>query len=464
MDPYRTNRMNQSLRVTLAELLQASVKDPRVGFVTINKVELNRDHTVARVMWSVIGDEEERAKTFLGLKKAAGYLQSQVGRILGMRSVPQLRFEYDETVERSLEMDQVLDGLARQGEFLSKRQKLQQLCLDELLPPPDLMAGLAKAERIWVVPHVNPDPDAVGSALALAEALDATGKDVTVVGYPDPPVGVSGLPGYERVVSSDEAAELFAEDRPDTLVIVDCHRIDRTGPLEELLAGFANRWCIDHHLVSERKAPEPGWIDVRACSSCTLVHQVIAALKDEDGEPVELSLDMATNLYAGLLNDTGGFRFDNTLPFTFEFARRLAERGVDTAAVAAATLHRYRAAGVALLQRVLGTFTYHAGGRVVVARATEQMLAETGGSMSDTEGFVNIAMSVDGVLMAGFMKEQPGGGRWRVSLRARDGGDVQQVAVRFGGGGHRQAAGCDLEGEADEVAALLAAELQAALP
>ena len=59
---------------------------------------------------------------------------------------------------------------------------------------------------------------------------------------------------------------------------------------------------------------------MRACSSCTLVHQVIAALKDEDGEPVELSLDMATNLYAGLLNDTGGFRFDNTLPFTFEFA------------------------------------------------------------------------------------------------------------------------------------------------
>ncbi len=463
MDPYRTNRMNQSLREVLAELLQAEVKDPRVGFVTINKVELNKDHTVARVFWSVMGEEDERKTSFAGLKKAAGFLQSRVSRTLGLRQAPELRFEFDSSVERGIELDGVLDDLAKQGEFLDEHERMRRLCLDELVPPADLMAAIDKAETIWVVPHVNPDPDAIGSALALAEALDEAGKDAVVVGYPNPPVGVTGLPGFDRI-HTDDAAELLADEAPDMLILVDCHRIERTGPLEDVLAGIANRWCIDHHLVSQRKAPEPGWVDERACSTCTLVHQVVGALRDEDGEPVELSLDMATNLYAGLLNDTGGFRFDNTVPFTFEFAKRLAERGVDTAGVSASTLHRYRPCGVAMLEKVLGTFSYHAGGRIIVARATQEMVEATGGDMSDTEGFVNIAMSVDGVVMAAFMKEKPGGGAWRISLRSREGGDVQQVAARYGGGGHRQAAGCDLECDADDVAALLAAELESVLP
>lgn len=463
MDPYRTNRLNQSLREVLAELLQTEVKDPRVGFVTVSKVELNKDHSVARVFWSVMGEEEERRLSFAGLKKAAGFLQSRAGRTLGLRQAPELRFEYDGSVERGLELDGMLDTMREQGEFLDEHERMRRLCLDELVPPRDLMAALEKAERIWIAPHVNPDPDAIGAALALAEGLDEAGKDVTVVGYPDAAVGVTGLPGYDRIVTEDHAA-LLAEDAPDILVLVDCHRIERTGPLEGVLANIAERWCIDHHLVSQRKAPEAGWVDARACSSCTLVHQVVGALRDEDGDPVELSLDMATNLYAGLLNDTGGFRFDNTVPFTFEFARRLSERGVDTAGVAASTLHRYRRAGVAMLEKVLGTFSYHANGRIVVARATQEMIDQTGGDMGDTEGFVNIAMSVDGVQMAAFMKEKPGGGVWRISLRCREGGDVQQVAARYGGGGHRQAAGCDLEGPADEVAALLAAELEAVLP
>ena len=463
MDPYRTNKLNQSLRQALAELLQNAVKDPRVGFVTVNKVELNRDHTVARVLWSVMGGEEERATSFAGLKKAAGFLQSRVSRTLGLRQAPSLRFEYDESVERGIELDVVLDELEQRGEFLSEQEKLRRLELDDLQPPADLMGALAGAGRVWVVPHVNPDPDAIGSALALTEALEAAGKEAVTVAYADAPANVTALPGYDRIVPDDGAAALFAEAAPDLLVLVDCHRLDRTGPLEGLLAGIDARWCIDHHLVSQRKAPEPGWVEARACSSCTLVHQVIAALVDEDGDPVALSLDMATNLYAGLLNDTGGFRFDNTVPFTFEFARRLAERGVDTAQVAAATLHRYRPEAIGMLQRVLATFSYHAGGRVVVAHATRAMVEETGGAMSDTEGFVNFAMSVDGVRMAAFLKEKPGGGAWRVSLRARD-GDVQQVAARHGGGGHQQAAGCDLEGDVGEVAAQLAAELEDALP
>ena len=466
MDPYRTNRLNQSILEVLSGLLQSSVKDLRVGFVTLNSVKLNRDHSVAEVFWSILGDEEERKTCFSGLKKARGFMQSKLVRTLGLRAAPILRFVYDDSVEKAVELDNVLDGLAAQGEFLSEEDRRKQMTLDDLEVPGELLDGLRQAERIWVVPHFNPDPDAIGSALAIAEALKQMGRLVRVVTFPEPAVGLSDLPGYADVTLSTDADAIFLKEEPDTLLLVDCHRIDRCGPLEDVLDRFETRFCIDHHLVSGRKAPEAGWVEARSCSTCTLVYRLIEVLAEGDGafddDPFEMTLDQATNIYAGLINDTGSFRFSNTLPFTFELAGRLSALGVDTAKVARTTLHRYRRQGVDLLQKVLGTFTYHADGQVLLVSATREMVQETDGSMSDTEGFVNIATSVDGVRLVAFLKEI-GDDTWRVSLRVRGEGDVQQIAARYGGGGHKQASGCTIEGSYDEVATTLAVELTAAL-
>ena len=228
--------------------------------------------------------------------------------------------------------------------------------------------------------------------------------------------------------------------------------------------------------MSGRRAPEPGWIEARSCSTCTLIHQVVSELAKgtidpdalegevdpEDDAPFEMTVTMATNMYAGLVNDTGGFRFDNTAPFSFELARRLSAMGVDTALVAAQTLHRYRRAGIELMQRVLATFQWYDQGRILALHATQKMLTETGGSMTDTEGFVNIATAVDGVRFVIFLKEI-GDDTWRASLRVRGEGDVQQVAARYGGGGHRAAAGCTINGELNEIVDDLVAQL-AAMP
>lgn len=467
MDPYRTNRLNQSILEVLSRMLQVSVKDPRVGFVTINSVELNRDHSVARVFWSVLGDEEDRKKSFAGLKKARGFMQSHLTRTLGLRQSPELRFEYDDTVARSVDLDNVLDGLAEQGEFRTQEDRKREMALEDLEVPRELLRGLREAECLWIVPHFNPDPDAMGSALALREALLATGREATVVSYPDPPAGFTEMPGFEHVVTSDEAEALFDEQEPDAVVLVDCHRIDRCGPLEDTLDRFETRWCIDHHLVSGRKAPEPGWVEARSCSTCTLIYRLCTVMGEGDealDEPAfDLTVDMGTNIYAGLVTDTGGFRFSNTLPLTFELARRLSVLGVDTAAVSRQSLHRYRPEGVALLQRVLGTFEYHQDGKILTLRATRAMLEETGGVPADTEGFVNIATAVEGVKFVAFLKEREPN-VWRVSLRVRGEGDVQQIAARYGGGGHKQASGCTIEGEAEEVTADLVADLAAVLP
>lgn len=470
VDPYRTNKMTHAILEVLGQLLQSHVKDPRVGFVTLGGVKLNRDHSVAEVYFSVMGEGANPEESLLGLKKARGFLQARLGKTLGMRTTPELRFVFDESLTRGEALDGLLNELKNKGEFMTEDQKRRQMCLDDMQPPAHLITALRLARVVWVVPHHNPDPDAMGSALALGGALAAMGRQVRVLGYPDAPVGLVDLPGFGALLNSDDAPAAFTADPPDTVVLVDCHRIDRTGPLEETLARCETRLAIDHHLVSGRRAPEPGWIEARACSSCTLVHQVIVELAkgdldpdDEDAGgdlPFELTLDMATNLYAGLVNDTGGFRFDNTAPFSFELARRLSAQGVDTAQVAAQTLHRYRRAGIELMQRVLATFQWYDQGRILALNATQAMLEETGGSLTDTEGFVNIATAVDGVRYVIFLK-QLDEETWRVSLRVRGEGDVQQVAARYGGGGHRAAAGCTMTGEldgiVDELVALLAA-------
>jgi phosphoesterase RecJ-like protein len=466
MDPHKTNKLTVAIQRTLSELLQTAVKDPRIGMVTINGVKLNRDHSVAKVYFSVIGDDGQGERSREGLVKARGFLQQKLGQALKLRQVPELRFVPDHSLARGFELTEVLGELAAQGELAGEDARRRRLTLQDFSPPAELLAALCQGESIWLVPHWNPDPDAMGSALALGAALAAADKQVRVFSYPEPAIGLRDLPGYDRATLPAEAEAAMARDEPDTLVLVDCHRRERTGPLADLLHRIGNVWCIDHHLISGRRVPVPGWNDPRACSTSTLVYRVISELATGAGgrfPPVTFTLEMATCLYAGLLNDTGGFRFANTLPLSFELARRLAELGVDTTMVSRWTLHRYRPAGIALLQKVLGTMEYAAGGRVLTMQVDQEMFAQTDSSPADTEGFVNLATAVDGVEYVLFLKEiEPL--LWRVSLRAPGGGDVQRVAARYGGGGHRQAAGCDLFGPADEVAAQLAAELEAALP
>jgi len=447
MDPYKTNRMNAAIQRTLSDLIASRVKDPRVGMVSVSQVSLNRDHSQAKVYVAVTGDEEERQLSLTGLKKARGFLQGKLGDALRMRMVPHLIFLYDEAMDTGFGLEETLRELADQGEFMSEADKRRQLRLEDLEPDRQLLSALAAAERVWIAGHWNPDPDCMGAALALSMILMDLEKDVTVLRYPDPATGLTTLPGWEDTVESTEAPRLMAEEAPDLVVLVDCHRTDRCGDLQETLDRADNVVCIDHHLVSGRRAPVPGWLEDRAESTCTLIYRVIQELTEHDEDAMDE--DIATNLFAGLAGDTGGFRFDNVRPATFHLAAELAEAGVDTSAVQQRTLHQRRRQGLQLLQHALAATEFTPDGRIAIMQVTQAMLAETGATMSETEGYVNMLTSVDGVRFGALMKElEPG--VWRVSLRTDD-GDVQEVAAAFGGGGHIRAAGCTITGEAQEV-------------
>lgn len=455
MDPYKTNRMAAAIQRGLSELITARVKDPRVGMVSISQVELNRDHSRAKVYVTVTGTEQDSADSLVGLKKARGFLQGQLGNMLRMRAVPDLMFVYDDAMDRGFGIEETLRELEEQGEFVDEATKLRELELDDLEPDPSLLEALREAESIWIAGHWNPDPDCMGAALALSMVLEDLNKTATVLRYPDPPPGLTSLPGWDDTVPAEQALEMFASDPPDLMLLVDCHRTDRCGEYQDVFDRIDNVVCLDHHLVSGRRAPVPGWLESRAESTCTLVYRVIQELTDRD--PDAIDADIATNLFAGIAGDTGGFRFDNVKPATFRLAADLAAKGVDTAGVQRRMLHQRRRQGLVLLERALATTTFSPDGRVATMQVTQAMLAETGATMAETESFVNMLTTVEGVVYAGFLKElEPG--VWRASLRSNT-GDVQAVAAGFGGGGHLRAAGCTIEGDGDTVRERLVAAL-----
>ena len=108
MKSYRQERLNESIKELLSELIQGGLKDPRIGFVTITGVEVARDLTSAKVFFSVLGDKDARDSSLEGLKSARNFLRKKVGQELKLRNAPELRFKYDETLDRSLALEDTI--------------------------------------------------------------------------------------------------------------------------------------------------------------------------------------------------------------------------------------------------------------------------------------------------------------------------------------------------------------------
>lgn len=451
MDPYRTNRLGAAIQRLLSDLIATRVKDPRVQMVSISQVELNRDHSQAHVFVATTGNDDEQRKSLLGLRTAAGFLQRELGMGLRLRSVPALRFELDDGLERGLGVTEVLRELEAQGEFLDEQQRRRLFRHEDLEPPQELVDPLRAAECIWLTGHWNPDPDCAGTMLALTAVLRDLGKDVVAFAFPEPARGLADLPDWDATTPVADAPTLLREAPPDLALLVDCNRTDRCGELQETLDRLPVVLCLDHHLVSGRRAPAPGWLDARAESTSVLAFRLIQELTGGDEQAIDA--DVATNLFAGLAGDTGGFRFNNVSPATFRLAGELAALGADTAEIQHRLLHQRSRQGLDLMRRALAELTYTGEGRIAVMQISARMLQESGAILAESEGLVNLLTTVEGVRYAALLREQHDR-KWRVSLRSRT-GDVQAVAAGFGGGGHRAAAGCTIEGAGDEVHALV---------
>jgi phosphoesterase RecJ-like protein len=298
----------------------------------------------------------------------------------------------------------------------------------------EIARRLREARRVAVLSHVDPDGDAVGSALGLAWILRARGCDARV-GLPGGvPRMYSFLPGAAEVARTE--ADLAGPF--DVVVAVDATSPSRLGGLEPVLARGRMVLDVDHHGDNTRFG-DVAWVDPSACATALLVHELAAA------EGWEAGADAAANLYVGILTDTGRFTFANTDARGLAAAAELVRLGASPSGLASHVYERRSAASTRLLARALTTLDLRDGGRVACVHVTPGMLAETGADPEDADGFSNWARSIDGVKVGLFLRESEDG-TVKVSFRSNGGVAVDVLAGRFGGGGHPGASGARVPG------------------
>jgi phosphoesterase RecJ-like protein len=298
--------------------------------------------------------------------------------------------------------------------------------------------------------HARPDGDSIGSQLAMAFALDALGKRVRVVNADPPPAHLSKFPGIDRI-----EARPSVEGAYDALIVMECGDLKRPG-----VAGLDSYYIIniDHH-IGNTGYGAVNWYDESAAACTEMVFRLIESLG------VPLGKEIASYIYLGILTDTGSFHHGSMSARTFEIARRCVEAGVDPAATAREVFDSHSVGKLRLIGRILEAMQLEAGGRVAVLRLSQGLLDTTGSSLDDTEGLINMPLTAEEVQAVVMFKEDaPSGAReTRVSLRSKGAVDVRGVAVRHGGGGHKNAAGLTLKESGAEAERRVVAEVVAAV-
>jgi phosphoesterase RecJ-like protein len=293
-----------------------------------------------------------------------------------------------------------------------------------------------------VTSHARPDGDAIGSALACGQILRRMGKQADVVMHDGVPRIYQNLPFADRVIQADVAPS------SDAAIVLECDSIKRT-----LLGGLEDRFLIsiDHH-VSARNFAHVNWIDSSAMATAELVYRMARLA----GVPIDP--DIATCLYTALMTDTGSFMFEGVNEHTFALARELVLAGADPARCARHIYFGHSTAKLRLLGAALSNL--HREGPLAWIWVTQEQMERFGAREEDCEGLVNYALSIGDVQVAIFFRELPDQ-RWRVSLRSKGEVNVSTVAEHFGGGGHKCASGCSLEGPLSAAVAQVIERLRA---
>lgn len=308
------------------------------------------------------------------------------------------------------------------------------------------------AERIkagsnfLITSHRNPDGDALGSAIALQKIIRKMGKTATVQVRDTFPKQLQSIPGADEVVLTDNLPASYPNGI-DALFTMECPEKERTG--YPILPGPVVN--IDHHLGNQMYG-EINYLDIEAPSVGEMVLQLNKYLG------VELDADIATAMYVSLATDTGFFRYSNTTLRTFQAAEAMVRAGANPGRVSLEINESASPASIKLLGLCLNSMQFHAAGKIATLELTNDFLRETGATPEDSDGIVNYGRVIDGVRVAAMFKEAKDG--TRVSMRAKPGVDVQQVAAMFGGGGHKAAAGCLVPGPIAEAKAKIVSLLE----
>ena len=303
---------------------------------------------------------------------------------------------------------------------------------------------IKQCNQILITTHIRVDGDAIGSEVALYHALRKTGKSVSIVNN-------SPIPRIFEFITHNVNIHVYPEipkEKAEVVFVLDCPSIERLGKTQKIISNNATIINIDHHISSEYFG-NVNWVASDVCAT----GEIILNLLIEMG--IEITPDIATALYVAIVTDTGRFIHSNTTPEALKAAAFLLEHGAKHSEISKFIYNANSFHQIKLHSLALDTLKLHLKNQVATLSLTNKMLEKTNVNSMDTHEFADIPVSIDNVSVGVLLREMSRPNRIKVSLRSRNGYDVNVVAKKFGGGGHKYAAGCEIDGTIDVVQQLI---------
>lgn len=299
----------------------------------------------------------------------------------------------------------------------------------------EMVKTLNKAQNIALFCHTNPDGDALGSTLALALALEKTGKTVSV--FCDSPV-----PAKYMTLKASERVQFPSKNTYDLAVSVDCSSLDRLGQCVKCFLSARKQAAIDHHASFERFA-DVCLVDGEASACAELVFQIVKELK-------ALDADIAGLLFGAIVTDSGCFAFSSVTEKTHKIAAELMTYGIGASDIIYDVFRKTDIKRFKLKCRVLQKARFFDDDKIGIIIFEQNDFAATDTSLEHTEGIINELIDIDSVQVAYALSEvKPR--NYKLSVRTKSPVNAAEIAAYFGGGGHKNAAGCRVNGFAEDI-------------
>jgi bifunctional oligoribonuclease and PAP phosphatase NrnA len=437
----RPKRVGELIRHEIARLLTRGLKDPRIGFVSVMEVRMSPDLQFANVYVSLMGTEAECKSSLIALRNSAGWIRREVGKHLHIRVTPQIRFFPDDTLDQVYHLEEVLEQIHEE----QAQTPMIQIDL------PGVLEELRGYDRVLITTHVNPDGDAVGSMLGLAQLMGALGcSKVSCVLHDPVPKLYQDLPGAKTVLVQPKSVP-----EVDAVLVVDVASRERIGSVLDPIGDGKRLLVLDHHL-GDGMSGAIGCVDASFAATGEMVAELFQLAE------IPLSLEAAHCLYVAQATDTGGYRYSNTSVRSHRIAASFLETGLEAAPICERIFNTMSKATFALLRTITANMDICAEGKLAHTYVTQEDLKAADATKEDLDNLVNFARNIEGVEVGAlFCEREPG--VCKVSLRAAPTLNAAEFLGGYGGGGHAAAAGATLEGPLAEVQQEMVARLESVL-
>lgn len=307
-----------------------------------------------------------------------------------------------------------------------------------------ILEEIKNSEKIVILTHEEPDGDAIGSSLAMLDAIESLGKSADVI-IPEYAITFDFMPGIEKIIKESNIQTY------DLAISLDCADSKILKGYSKYFENAKTKIVIDHH-GSNTMYGDINYINPAYPACC----QILVGMFQYFG--IQMTKQMATCIMTGIITDTGGFSYSATSE-TFEFAADILRIGVDISKIFKKTLYTKTHANFELNKMAMSRMEFLENGKIAFTYITSDDIKKVNAKVGDHEGIVDIGKNIENVEVSIFLHETDGKG-FKVSFRSCEYVDVANVAIMFGGGGHKKAAGAYIKGTPEEIKNRIVSEIK----